>query len=136
MLAVAAALALTALSACSPEVPAHPTYANDVAPLLNAHCVRCHGANDMLNAWPFPVYGSVQAPVKCYLQRYDDEGDCTTAGSTTCKSGAASCAGLIVAYTGAPVGSTLHMPPPPSDSLNDWEMGVLKNWLATSPPAR
>jgi len=49
MLAFAAALALTALSACSPEVPAHPTYTNDVAPILDAHCVRCHGANDMLN---------------------------------------------------------------------------------------
>lgn len=137
MLAFAAALALTALSACSPEVPAHPTYTNDVAPILDAHCVRCHGANDMLNAFPFPVYGSVQAPVRCYLQRYDDEGDCTSAGTTTCKSGAANCAGLIVAYTNYPPGNIQHMPPPPSDSLNKWELDVLKNWLMTgSPPAR
>lgn len=141
MLAFAAALALTALSACSPEVPAAPTYTKDAAPILNAHCVRCHGANDTLNAFPFPVYGSVQAPVKCYLQRYDDEGDCVTANSTTCKAGAANCAGLVINYVNQPVGSTLHMPPPPSDSLNDWENDVLKGWVmnidpATSKPAR
>ena len=136
LLAFAATLAVSALSACSPEVPAAPTFSKDVGPILMAHCVRCHGANDMLNMFPVPVYGAVQAPVKCYLQRYDDEGDCTTAGSTTCKAGAASCAGLIIAYTNAPVGSTLHMPPPPSDPLNDWERDVLARWFATSPPAR
>jgi hypothetical protein len=136
LLAFVAALALSALSACSPEVPAAPTYTKDVAPILNAHCVRCHGANDTLNMFPFPVYGSVQAPVKCYLQRYEDEGDCVTVGSTTCKTGAATCAPLVVNYVNQPVGSTLHMPPPPSDPLNDWEKDVLTNWLAMTPPAR
>jgi hypothetical protein len=130
-----ATVALTALSACSPEVPAAPTYTKDVAPILDAHCVRCHGAGGTLNMYPFPVYGSVQAPVKCHLQRYDDEGDCTTQGSTTCKAGAANCAALIVMYINYPPVDTRHMPPPPSDPLNDWEKDVLARWTATTPPA-
>jgi hypothetical protein len=136
LLAFAGALALTALSACSPEVPAAPTYTKDVAPILDAHCVRCHGAGGTLNMYPFPVYGAVQPPTRCYLQTYDDAGDCS-AGSTTCQLGAKSCAGLIAAYalSGTVAAKTL-MPPPPSDPLNDWEKGVLTNWLATSPPAR
>ena len=45
------ALALwTTTVACTPEVPANPTYTNDVQPIFIAHCVRCHGAGDMLNA--------------------------------------------------------------------------------------
>jgi hypothetical protein len=132
MLAFAAALALSALSACSAEVPAAPTYTKDVAPILNAHCVRCHGAGGTLNMYPFPVYGSVQAPTTCYLQRYDD--DCS-AGPAACLAGAKTCAGLIVSYVNAPVGTIQHMPPPPSDPLNDWEKDVLTRWTATSPPA-
>jgi hypothetical protein len=135
MLAFAAALALSALSACAPEVPAAPTYTKDVAPILNAHCVRCHGAGGTLNAYPFPVYGSVQAPATCYLQTYDNAGDCTTPGTTTCQLGAKTCAGMIVAVINQPVGSVQHMPPPPSDPLNDWEKDVLSKWLTASPPA-
>lgn len=127
-------LALVSAAGCAPEVPASPTYTKDVQPILMAHCARCHGANDMLNA--MEVYGRVQAPLKCYLQRYDDAGDCS-AGSTTCQLGAASCAPLIVAYSvSGTVESMTRMPPPPSDPLTDWEKDVLKRWAAMSPPAR
>jgi len=132
MLAFAAALALTALSACSPEVPAAPTYTKDVAPILNAHCVRCHGAGGTLNMYPFPVEGSPMKPMTCYLQRYDD--DCS-AGPNACLAGAKTCATLAVGYVNLPVGVMHHMPPAPSDSLNDWEKDVLANWVKTSPPA-
>lgn len=32
------------LAACGGEVPANPTYFDDVQPILRANCVRCHGA--------------------------------------------------------------------------------------------
>ncbi len=32
------------LAACGAEVPASPTYFDDVQPILRANCVRCHGA--------------------------------------------------------------------------------------------
>jgi hypothetical protein len=85
--------------------------------------------------FPFPVYGAVQAPVKCYLQRYDDEGDCVTQGSTDCKAGAANCVALIFAYVNYPVGDTKHMPPPPSDPLNSWEKDILSGWFMNPDPA-
>jgi len=130
MLACAAALALTVLSACSPEVPAHPTYSNDVAPILDAHCVRCHGQGGTLNKYGIPVNGTDHPPKVCYLQRYDD--DCS---SGSCLSGAKTCVSLIVADVNMPVTSGLRMPPPPSDPLNDWEKGVIANWAKTDPPA-
>jgi len=48
---VAFAIAGAALGCGSdpPQVPANPTYTADVAPILNLHCIRCHGAGDMLN---------------------------------------------------------------------------------------
>jgi len=128
MLAFAAALALTALSACSPEVPAAPTYTKDVGPILDAHCVRCHGQGGTLNKYGIPVNGTDHPPKVCYLQRYDD--DCS---SGTCLSGAMTCASLIVSYVNLPAANGLRMPPSPSDPLNDWEKGVLKNWAATTP---
>ena len=45
MLVLVSALALGAgLAACGAEVPESPTYFDDVAPILHANCVRCHGA--------------------------------------------------------------------------------------------
>ena len=70
-----------------------------------------------------PVPGPFQVPQTCYLQRYDD--DCS-AGPTQCLLGAKSCANSIVTDVNLPVGAILHMPPPPSDPLNDWEKEVLK----------
>jgi hypothetical protein len=49
-----------ALAACADPAPADPTWA-EVAPVLAAHCVRCHGA---------PALGG--APPTFRLDRYDD----------------------------------------------------------------
>ena len=118
---------------CAPDVPANPTYTNDVAAILDAHCVRCHGANDMLNA--MFVFNAVQPPTTCYLQRYEDEGDCSVAGGT-CKAGAgnAACAPAIATYIDADRSTRPAMPPLPSEPLNDWEKDVLKRWAAHGAP--
>jgi hypothetical protein len=123
--------------ACSPAVPATPTYAKDVKPILDAHCVRCHGAGGTLNS--MVVAGRDHPPGLCYLQTYGDAGDCSTAA--TCMRGAGYCgagsagASMLTLYTKLPEDNRLHMPPLPSESLNDWELEVLSRW-ATATPAQ
>jgi len=117
---------------CSPDVPANPTYTKDVQPIFDAHCVRCHGANDSLVA--MPVAGTTQPPKFCYLQRYEDEGACT--GVPDCMFGAGSsvCSGMVVLYITMPVDAALRMPPPPSEPLNDWEKDVITRWAHNGAP--
>jgi len=131
--AFAAALALVGLSACMPDVPASPTYTKDVQPILAAHCVRCHGANDTLNGDP-AIHTPMPTPLLCYLQRYEDGGDCSVA--STCKRGAGYCGPMIPTYINYPKDAPLAMPPPPSDRLNDWEKEVLTRWANEKPPAQ
>jgi len=127
-------LALLALAACEPDVPAAPTYSKDVQPILAAHCVRCHGANDTLNGDP-TVRFTLKAPLVCYLQRYADE-NCP---GSDCKHGAAWCGGaasgkLIVHEINDTDDSQLRMPPLPADRLNDWEIEVLTRWSDSTAP--
>jgi len=133
------AFAVAALTlGCAPEVPANPTYTNDVAAILDAHCVRCHGANDTLVS--MPVGGRDHPPNTCYLQRFENAGDCTDVAAPACLKGAGFCGtesggapSLIVSYVTFPVDNRLHMPPLPSESLNDWEQKVLERWSSPNP---
>jgi hypothetical protein len=141
------AFVLAALaSACQtfPEEPAAPTYAKDVAPILNAHCVRCHGAQGMLrkeiiNGAESPEWGIID----CYLDQMDPRGDCTFDGGppnlATCMPGAKFCASPISAgttmtyfdiYVFQAANTVRRMPPPPAPELNEWEMNTLKRWVA------
>jgi hypothetical protein len=120
---------------CKPEVPANPTYNNDVKAIFDAHCVRCHGADDMLVS--MPVGASNHPPNSCYLQRYENEGDCTVSSAPpTCKQGAGSplCWGLAANYIEAADSSPMRMPPLPSQQLNDWEKEIIKTWVAHGAP--
>jgi hypothetical protein len=120
---------------CSPEVPANPTYNSDVGAIFDAHCVRCHGTDDMLIS--MVVTGMDIAPKSCFLQRYENEGDCsTTTSPPTCKlgAGAALCYGLAGNYIALPDDAHFRMPPLPSQALNDWEQEVIKRWVAHGAP--
>ncbi len=57
-----AILLLLAAGACAPEVPAEPTWVDDVRPILAANCIRCHS--------PPHISG---APQSMRLDKYDDE---------------------------------------------------------------
>jgi hypothetical protein len=57
-----AILLLLAAGACAPEVPANPTWIDDVRPILAANCIRCHSP---------PQIGA--APLSFRLDKYDDE---------------------------------------------------------------
>ena len=118
-----AVLAAIALSACEPPVPANPSYATDVRPIFLAHCVRCHGAGGTLQFGPD---AGTRKPLQCYLDIYDDVGDCTS-DPTNCKRGALFCAAYIPSIFAT-------MPPAPA-TINSWEREVLTRWAAIKPPA-
>jgi hypothetical protein len=119
---------------CGPDVPANPTYTKDVKAIFDAHCVRCHGTNDMLIS--MPVGASDHPPMFCYLQRYENEGTCTPTSDPSCKQGAGApyCYGLAVNYINYSDDNVRRMPPLPSQALNDWEMEVIKRWVAHGAP--
>ena len=120
------ALAVSASAlACSPEVPANPTYTKDVQPIFAAHCVRCHDETfePMLDS----ITGMEKIPLVCHLNRYENVGDSQGASSPTC-------VGFSLMYTQSD-DPRVRMPKPPSEPLNEWEKEVIKRWAATNPPA-
>jgi hypothetical protein len=132
------ALAALALGGCGKPVPATPTYTEDVLPILEAHCVRCHGAGGTLNA----DVRSIEAapPTNGYLNQYDDKVDCTPDANmivpVTCRGGAryeAEIGNLHLFIHGF---AQPRMPLAPAAPLDDWELSVLDNWTAEKPPLR
>ena len=125
-------LALT-MGACEPaDPPADPSFKTDVLPVMQAHCVRCHGANNTLNADPLsqakPTAYNV-APETGFFDHYEDrmmgEGGCSLPKCA----GAASSALTIQLYIhNAP---TTRMPPLPAEALSDWELKLLDSWTGT-----
>ena len=125
-----------AMAGCEEPVPKTPTFAVDVAPLFLARCVRCHGAGGSLNADPRAYEKS--PPPDGYLDHYDDQGDCALDATgrlpASCRHGARYEAdnGNLHIY--------IHLPPPdrmpmvPADPLTSWELELVDNWLAESPP--
>ena len=120
-------LAASGSSACSPSVPANPTWADDIHPLLKARCVRCH--NDPGAGDPEVPKGSVATGGIPASQSFDyanladvpmptlgillQAGDAITKGSALAKVG--------------------FMPPLPAEPLADWEIQLIKNWLKENP---
>jgi hypothetical protein len=125
---------------CEPSVPANPTFAADVLPIFEAHCVRCHGAGGNLND-EYPTTGPVTSTttptpppfnlgINGFLNQYNDTGTCTVQNGVVsprpgCKAGAhlMATSGLIAQYLPFP------MPPKPAQPLDDWEKDVLNAWL-------
>jgi hypothetical protein len=131
-------LALLALAACEKPVPATPQYTEDVLPIFEAHCVRCHGAGGSLNG---DLYGLEKTPPpNGFLNQYEDKVDCTPDAMgirpPTCVGGA-----RYEAETGN-IHAFIHgllpprMPLAPAAPLDAWEMDVLDNWVAEKPPLR
>jgi hypothetical protein len=117
-------LALTLVAAGCGENPApeRPTYARDIKPLLEARCIRCHGAGGALNNDPDHGGAFPGAPTHGDFTRLDDDPKgmhgllyYTSAGT----GGAAQMKSWVV---------TIGMPPPPSDRLTDRETTILLDW--------
>jgi cytochrome c553 len=129
-----AAIAGAGCDSMGGPIPATPAYDVDVRPLLMAHCVRCHGAGGMTNIPKMPTGPNappisslsdpyVQAAISglCFNQYADGDG----------KIGAKTEAGSMAIYVDQTMikpSSPKFMPPPPAQPLDDWAVGVLKNW--------
>jgi len=142
-------LSLGALAGgCTAEsVPNVPTYENDVKPIMQARCIRCHGAGGTDNADPDHkgiLPGS--APFDGIFTRLED--DCGDGAALMChgllhyagvptSDGGSSPQSLMRAYIHSTSDSGTvnpRMPPPPSPLLTSRELDVLDKWLSESPP--
>ena len=109
-------LLLLALSACTAEAPASPSYQLDVMPILAANCLRCHGA---------PALGG--APAELRLDSYGDLAapDPRDPAAEVPIVGAATYAAAIALRAADPAN-----PMPPRFPLDDWQIEVLERWAA------
>jgi hypothetical protein len=122
------------LFACSPAVPAVPSYESDVRPIFLARCVRCHGAGGMENGDLAPDGALLTAAPPAlgpYLDHYEDQ-NCTPATDggarpDSCKLGAFSLSSVIGEIVEP--SSPTRMPPPPAPSLDDWQIAVVERWV-------
>ncbi|HVX93675.1 MAG TPA: hypothetical protein VHK47_02100 [Polyangia bacterium] len=124
MASLVLSLACAAAGCGENPAPEWPTYASDIKPLMEAHCIRCHGAGGTLNDDP-EITGLVKgAPTHGDFTKLDDDPKGTH--------------GLLF-YTSAGTGGaaqmktylTIGMPPPPSDPLTDRERTMLLDWAST-----
>jgi hypothetical protein len=133
-------LAVAGAAGCGENpIPDFPSFALDVRPLMQARCVRCHGAGGTLNADPDipPLFAFKGAPLQGYFDRLEDQG-------TTCVPfpgiDGADCKRGLLSYAGngarsSYVGTYLkYMPPPPAPALTDREHELLTTWLKNPLP--
>jgi hypothetical protein len=104
----------TLAAACAPEAPDQPTWVDDVRPILQANCIRCHSAP--------PIGG---APDYLRLDRYSDE--LTADGGDVLVIGAAGAAPTIAAYTGQEL-------MPPRLPLTSRQKDILQTWFDAGAP--
>jgi hypothetical protein len=133
-------LGLVGLGACSPAAPGSPTYAADVQPIFVAHCTRCHGAGDMLQADPTVTDPLTKgAPLQGYLGHFEDRGDCTApdgGGAVTAPGCMRGAAYYAMGNPGNALWNTWfqRMPPPPAAALNNFERDVILQWIVNPKP--
>ncbi len=131
-------------AACSsePGVPAMPSYAAHVRPILLAHCVRCHGAGGMLNG---EVVDGMVVNIASggYFDHYEDQGDCSIPDSgpisPTCKRGAHTYAippldEIVRIYLHPKSDIDFRMPPPPAVPLDATELATVDRWMTNPIP--
>ncbi|HVU50463.1 MAG TPA: hypothetical protein VHL80_07235 [Polyangia bacterium] len=111
---------VVASAGCQNAVPLFPTYHNDIKPIMEAHCVRCHGAGGTKNYDPdIPLINNTMTPVV---------GDFTTFDGTKLLA--------TVPSPQDPNRSTLQysidvlpMPPPPSTALDSYDYDTIVTWI-------
>lgn len=130
-----------------PSEPTAPTFTKDVHPIFMAHCVRCHGAQDMLVNETLDGVVVSGRPLACYLDSLENRGDCSSVDGgppdrLLCKFGAGYCAvrdatsgrSLIDVYLFDFSQDNGGMPPLPAAPLNEWENNVVRRWLDNGAP--
>jgi hypothetical protein len=105
-------VAAPGLSACGADVPANPTWANDVRPLMVARCIRCHDTTQRGD--PLSLSGAVALDSFNYENFTDIPGPVVTLLQMQ--------VGLVSLDTSS------RMPPPPAAKLQDWQIETLQHW--------
>ncbi|HEV3031119.1 MAG TPA: hypothetical protein VG319_05715 [Polyangia bacterium] len=115
---------------CGNAVPDRPSYERDIKPLMEAHCIRCHGAGGTLNADP-----DIAANAK--FHGAPTNGDFTTLDDVNGHFG-------LLHYTDMGAGTAVvlksfvdtlgPMPLPPADPLTSYEHELLFTWAHTPLP--
>jgi hypothetical protein len=113
-----AILLLLAAAACAPEVPAEPTWVDDVRPILAANCIRCHSP---------PYIGGV--PQFFRLDIYDDDAFLDPAYGDPVAGAASMSAGN---YFIDVLVTTSNMPP--QFPLTDRQVDVMAAWRDAEEP--
>jgi len=115
-----AGLGLSAMVSACAAAPEHPTWDDDVRPLMVARCIRCHsdpGQVDPLSAKTgLTMLDKPAIPSFDYVYFNDLEA-----------SSAKSFLEALPAYIRGKAPFT-RMPPPPAAALEDWELKTFENW--------
>jgi hypothetical protein len=113
LLVMGAALLGGLVPACGPEIPAEPTWAEDVYPIVRARCVRCHAdppRNDP-NIAPRVTVNTLDYP------------DFTTLISVAGTTDYPEFLNLYVS-----IDTRSRMPPVPYAALDDWQLEIFARW--------
>jgi hypothetical protein len=127
------------------SVPAKPAYDTDVRPIFLAHCTRCHGAgpgDGSANVTTLPTGPDAASQFSTsevrnfiflayYLTQYNStncEMDDAGVTNPACHQGALTVASSLSPYIDSDPSALFHMPPPPAQSLNDYERAVVDSW--------
>jgi hypothetical protein len=129
-----------AIAGCGEEpIPDNVSYARDIKPLMEARCIRCHGAGDAFNRDPglSPAFLNVphpDTPTKGDFTRLDDH--VNKAGVMvkglmfyTRMTGHIYMDAYLIPEKGSPM-----MPPPPAPALTTRERDMLLKWVSFPNP--
>jgi hypothetical protein len=92
---------------CGANVPANPTWAEDVHPIMVARCIRCHHS---------PAAGDFDVTIAAGNFDFQNFAD-IDGGDLNLLTG-----------EGADQAQMGLMPPPPAARLADWQIETLRNW--------
>src|SRR3569623_189461 len=114
-----AGLGAAALAGCGANVPEHPTWQDDVRPIMVARCVRCHDAAlGETDPWGRHAVGNFSSA------SFSDISD-------TDKTLFATAPALM--QTDVPLSV---MPPPPNAKLADWQIETLTRFVKDNLPSQ
>ena len=111
---------------CGSYVPEHPTWKDDIHPLIFARCIRCHHASSVGDPLvPAPYTGGRGAGTDPYNFDYQNLSDLPSANLMILQ------AQIPAILNAAP---NQRMPPTPAAALQDWEKETFARWTKDPRP--
>lgn len=124
---------VVALASCVPDVPATPSFQQDVMPVLAANCVRCHGTEPLSGPREMRLDAYADLVIRQASLPSDDPLCMASEQDPRCfddvKLGAATYAGLIASRV-----ADSDRPMPPRFGLDDYQIELLERWVSAGAP--